>query len=316
MDIINTNININQQVIVTFVESANEFLQQTEIFRNKDSLSMNLINTISFSYSKRIIDEKCWWWIIRDINSPNEVIGIAVRTGPRALVLSKMPLYSIKDLAKKVSEEDDSFPSINGPVDVVNTFLEEYSKTLTNGSTRKPKLRIKLLLHEVKTFIEPQNIRGYCRKVTNSDEDIELAVKLLKLFFIEADIVSTFDILNFARAKIEEELFYFWIDTFDDGAEVVVAFGGHNLIIPDPNGEKGIGRVGPIYTCENYRCRGYAGFLTAFITSKLLQSNSRAILFTDAANPTSNGVYRRLGYEVVGDSIEYDLVWENEEITS
>ena len=31
------------------------------------------------------------------------------------------------------------------------------------------------------------------------------------------------------------------------------------------------------------------------------------MLFTDAANPTSNGVYRRLGYEKVDELVECSL---------
>lgn len=219
-----------------------------------------------------------------------------------------MSKFSSESLCRTICLEDDEFPSVNGPEDVVNYFLEEYSKSSTNGSRRIRKLKMKQLIYEVNTLIEPSNIRGYPRKLTTNESDLEIGVKLFKLFLDEVEMESNFDILQSIRSKIADELFYFWIDSFEDGAETIVAIGGHSLIVPDPTGGKSIGRIGPIYTCEEHRCKGYAAYLTSFLTSKLLQLNSRVILFTNASNPISNGVYHRLGYEVVGDSIEYDLI--------
>jgi predicted GNAT family acetyltransferase len=63
----------------------------------------------------------------------------------------------------------------------------------------------------------------------------------------------------------------------------------------------GVGRVGPVYTPPERRGRGYAAAVTSLATQRLLDAGARPMLFTDLANPTSNGVYARLGYERVGD---------------
>jgi uncharacterized protein len=65
-------------------------------------------------------------------------------------------------------------------------------------------------------------------------------------------------------------------------------------------------RIGPVYTPPEHRRRGYATSLTAEVTHRLLERGHRAcFLYTDLANPTSNAIYARIGYERVCDSVEY-----------
>jgi predicted GNAT family acetyltransferase len=63
----------------------------------------------------------------------------------------------------------------------------------------------------------------------------------------------------------------------------------------------GSSRIGPVYTPPAYRCRGYAAAVTAAATRDILEEGAVPVLFTDLANPTSNGVYQRLGYYPVAD---------------
>ncbi|MDX6339003.1 MAG: hypothetical protein QOG05_6343, partial [Streptosporangiaceae bacterium] len=61
-------------------------------------------------------------------------------------------------------------------------------------------------------------------------------------------------------------------------------------------------RVGPVYTPPGLRGKGYAGAVTCAVSQAARDSGaSRVLLFTDLANPTSNGLYQRLGYEPVED---------------
>ncbi|MCM3883049.1 GNAT family N-acetyltransferase [Frankia sp. R82] len=56
-------------------------------------------------------------------------------------------------------------------------------------------------------------------------------------------------------------------------------------------------RVGPVYTPPALRRHGYAGAVTAAVSQAALDAGAREVLlFTDLANPTSNGVYQRLGF--------------------
>ncbi|MEU5475584.1 GNAT family N-acetyltransferase [Streptomyces lydicus] len=64
----------------------------------------------------------------------------------------------------------------------------------------------------------------------------------------------------------------------------------------------GTARVAPVYTPPELRGRGYAGAVTAAVSQAAKDSGAQEVLlFTDLANPTSNALYRRLGYRPVED---------------
>ena len=74
---------------------------------------------------------------------------------------------------------------------------------------------------------------------------------------------------------------------------------------PTPHGI----RIAGVYTPPELRGRGYATACVAAL-SRLQMERGRefCFLFTDAANPTSNAIYRRIGYEQVAEVIALDFI--------
>jgi hypothetical protein len=65
-------------------------------------------------------------------------------------------------------------------------------------------------------------------------------------------------------------------------------------------------RIGPVYTPPELRRHGYASSLTAAASGDQLRRGRRFVfLFTDLANPTSNKIYRAIGYEPMCDVDQY-----------
>ncbi|WP_431034536.1 GNAT family N-acetyltransferase [Streptomyces sp. P6-2-1] len=65
-------------------------------------------------------------------------------------------------------------------------------------------------------------------------------------------------------------------------------------------------RVTTVYTPPEHRRHGYAAAVTTAVTEDALAAGCTEILLnTDAANPTSNALYRRLGYVPVRDFQSY-----------
>ena len=81
---------------------------------------------------------------------------------------------------------------------------------------------------------------------------------------------------------------------------------GHANPVATPSGL--VTRVGPVFTPAENRGRGYGSALTAALSSELLRGGSRVMLYADADNPTSNGVYQRLGYRLLDDVVQFDAV--------
>jgi predicted GNAT family acetyltransferase len=69
-----------------------------------------------------------------------------------------------------------------------------------------------------------------------------------------------------------------------------------------------VGRLGPVYTLPEARGRGFGSAITAVVARVLLAQGATVMLYADADNPTSNGVYERLGFRAVDEHIEADLL--------
>jgi len=65
--------------------------------------------------------------------------------------------------------------------------------------------------------------------------------------------------------------------------------------------------VSYVYTPNQYRRKGYASFLVAFVTKEILGEKPMATLYTDLSNPTSNSIYMKIGYRPYCDSVMYDI---------
>jgi GNAT superfamily N-acetyltransferase len=76
------------------------------------------------------------------------------------------------------------------------------------------------------------------------------------------------------------------------------------LVPPDP-AVAGQARIGPVYTPPAHRGRGYGGAVTTAVSQQALAAGvTEVLLYTDLANPTSNALYQRLGYQPVADSVQ------------
>ena len=70
---------------------------------------------------------------------------------------------------------------------------------------------------------------------------------------------------------------------------------------PTPNGIA----VNLVYTPPEKRGRGYATACVAGVSQRQLDGGKTfCTLFTDLANPTSNAVYQRVGYQPLADFAE------------
>ena len=69
----------------------------------------------------------------------------------------------------------------------------------------------------------------------------------------------------------------------------------------------GAARVGPVYTPPELRGRGYASAMVAGVSADVRATGHRCILYTDLHNPTSNSIYRNIGYLAVAEGLAYNF---------
>lgn len=99
-----------------------------------------------------------------------------------------------------------------------------------------------------------------------------------------------------------------WLDPTSHDSGLVLWSDGRRVVSmagytgPTPTGIT----VLSVYTPPELRGRGYASACTAALTQRLLDQGRRQVfLSTDVTNPTSNAMYRRIGYRQLGDATIY-----------
>lgn len=281
---------------VTLLDSASEFLKQTELLRAADPFRTNILGSVASSVADGSRTyEKYFWWVIA--NEKSEIIGAAMRTAPHGILLSPMPLEAVRDLALAVSLHDRELPEAAGP----STVIEEFIRAYQDSGTRESKRSTEEVDHELLYILKKLNVPTVPGAMENATrDDYKKIYAWLVEFGNEAGLL-----MRNLEESIEDGLnrgsLRFWRVENE-----IVSMAGHAPLVITPSGT--VGRIGPVYTPPLHRRRGYAGVLTATLSQTLVEQGARVMLFTDAKNLTSNGVYKRIGYELMDENKKFKFV--------
>lgn len=217
------------------------------------------------------------------------VRAAALQTPPWNLVISTSDDEAAIDaIADALALEP--LPGVTAPKDVAARFVARWTVAARARATIEMQERIFRL---ERVTPPPRPAHGTWRIVDARDRD--LVARWLVAFAHEATPAAPplDDPLAVADRWIAQKsrIGYVWED--EDQVVSLAGAGGET-----PNGI----RIGPVYTPPEHRGRGYASSLTAAATQDQLDRGRRFVfLFTDLANPTSNRIYRSIGYEPVCD---------------
>ena len=223
------------------------------------------------------------------VEEAGTVVGCLLRTPPHGVVLSRFEsLEAVDEVAEAVLDMHPGLPGAVGPNDVVARFATTWSR-LTGASAR---LGIRQRVHAAAAVRDLPRAPGRMREA--GPEDIPTVLSWIRAFADEAlgDMPHVEDVEATYRRR-EADPDGAWLLWDDDGPVSLAAYGS-----PTPTGT----RVGPVYTPPELRGRGYATSLVVELTAERLATGlGFCFLFTDLANPTSNAIYARIGYEPVAD---------------
>lgn len=224
------------------------------------------------------------------VESNGEIVATAIRTPPHKLLLSKASnLEALTLIAQDLDLE--TLPGVSGLVPEVETFLRSW-QGLTGQSYR---LLTEMRIHQLTALQSLVTASGHLRLVTERDRD--LLIEWLSAFHAETGLEVVEDFERIVAHQLKAQNTYLW----EDNAPVSLA-GGRKFTAT-------ASRIGPVYTPPAYRRKGYATACVAALSQKLLDEGcDRCFLFTDLANPTSNHIYREIGYIPVCDWHEYTFI--------
>lgn len=224
------------------------------------------------------------------VEREDSVVGVAFRTPPHKLGLTRMPLEAVPALVADVGKVYDRLRTVLGPIDVARAFAEEWTRL--RGGTAVPGMAQRILaLERVIPLRRPPT--GGLRVARQGEAP--LLADWVRAFHADTGIDGG-DAEGVVNAFVGQERLFVWDD---EGPRSMAAALGET-----PEGA----RIAYVYTPPRARGRGYASALTAALARALLDGGRRFVcLYTDRSAATPNRIYRRIGFQHVCDVGDVDL---------
>ena len=265
-----------------------EFLDRAKPLLMTDEACHNLLLGIPANLIARggAPDSPLYFAVVLD---GDRALAAAMMTPPHPLVLSQTPDRGALGLiARDLAAAGVMLSGVNAPIPLGEAFAIIWSE-LTGGHHEQAMAQ---RIYRLTAMRPVAGVPGSLRRAT--EEHRHLLVAWLRAFNAEAfaDHAAPFDAEQVVDRRLhgQTEGLYLWED---GGPRAVAGYTG-----PTPHGI----RVGPVYTPPEHRNHGYASACTAELSQLLLDRGYRfCFLYTDLANPASNRIYQRIGYEPVCD---------------
>ena len=225
-------------------------------------------------------------WIAQD---SGRTIGLALQSPLNdSALITKVNRRVARMIVQEIHGSGIALPGVLGDAGSAASFAAEWAEV-----TKVPVLVTRTSrLYEVRRVREPRMPEGRFRQATADDH--ALATEWAGNFASEggeeiADVAATVERL------ITERKIWLW----ETDVPVSMCVGSAPAA--------GIVVVQAVYTPSTSRNFGYAGACVATLSQRTLSQNNRCVLYADIANPISNALYRRLGYEPVFEALAFSF---------
>jgi ribosomal protein S18 acetylase RimI-like enzyme len=219
-------------------------------------------------------------------------LGAALQLPGEALLVSGLPPAMAKTAAAEVSTASVALPGVRGTRDTATAFADAWC-SVTGAQAME---EIARALYRLDDLVPPNGVLGASR--LSGPADAELVIDWLDGFFVDAD----------GATSDREARRGYLSDIIGDGGHVALwSVDGVPVSMARVHAPAaGMCRIGPVYTPPENRGRGFGAAVTAAAVRHAHRRGARhVVLFADVANPVANGIYRRLGFVPVAESLEY-----------
>ncbi len=241
--------------------------------------------------------DELWWWVERcDGARPADdgtVVAALMQTPPHGAYLAGTDPEALRELARRLWAVRPDLLSVGGPDGAAEVFAQEWARC--GGPPARVAMRQRLLL--ARALVEPPPVDGRHRLAVEADLPV---LRPWGEAFVEEATPGGLRV-DHVTGRVAARLLHVWEV---DGRPVSM------VAVTTPQAD--VSRVQLVYTPPPLRGRGYAAACVAAVTREELANPGRAcMLYTDAANPTSNALYERLGYRRLAEAV--DLVFERDD---
>lgn len=230
------------------------------------------------------------WWT----DDAGQTAGALLQMPGRSLFLSRCPIRAVDDLADVLDRHADRIPEVRVAVEQETAARAAMSRC----TGADPTVVIRTRLYRLGKLVPPDpGPEGTSHLATAAE--LPLVTHWFTDFIAEIGEVETPEQL---AAQTEERIGRGEIRLWRTADGIPAAMAALSAPI------EGMSRISLVYTPQEHRRHGYAGALTTELAQTALDAGTEQILLiTDLANPTSNALYQRLGFEPVSESVV--LAW-------
>lgn len=216
----------------------------------------------------------------------DDTLGVVVQspvTFPAILTPMETPVATA--MADAIVEAGVALPGITADAATAATFAGQWSERSKSAATPFQGLR----LYELFEIREVPPTEGTLRQAGAKERS--LMIVWTRAFQREIDEADDDTELRVDRGLAAGEL---WL--WDRGGETVSMAVSRKPV-------HGVVRLSGVYTPPEKRKHGYAAACVHALSKRLGDAGYRCILYTDLDNPTSNSIYRRIGYRAVAEAL-------------
>jgi predicted GNAT family acetyltransferase len=263
-------------------EDAAAFLRAVEPLLVEDPVRNNVL--LSLVHQRVAHPEPGRYWSIEQRGS---IAGAVFQSPPTfPALVTAMPPALIPEAVEHVLDDGVQLPGVTADAATAARFAGAWTEQTRSGAAPTLAQRI----YEVQHVVAPAATPGRRRLAGAGDRDVLVA-------WFAGFAAEIGDPPGDEGAAVDRRVAAEQVWVWEDGTPVAFAA----LTAPI----EGVVRVGPVYTAPDARGRGYASALVAQLSASVLERSLRCILYADLDNPTSNGIYRAIGYRAVDEVVRY-----------
>lgn len=282
-------------MIVQRYTTAREFLAQTQEYLEQQEV----INSLPLGLCLRMsrgTEQPLHQPFFAALFHDNTIVAVALRTPPHHPIIvcntNDRCQKEMELLARVLIDEQPDIAGVAGRVPAVQFCAE----AMAAYSKRSAVIAMQMRLYKATKIVPATPCQGGARLATLADADI-LTVWTQKF---SQETLQTPMAEQKIQSMVADRILRGEISVWDNGSVVSMA--------AKVRSTRTTASVASVYTPKEYRGHGYATANVAALSQQLLATGySTCVLFTDTANPTSNAIYQRIGYQPVCDFTHYKI---------
>src|SRR5580658_78243 len=280
-------------VTVLFSEDPAFVLRRTDKFLSSEPVLHNLI--LSILHSRVTEGDPGRYWIALH---EEETVGVVVQSPLEyPATLTPMGPQAVMALVDAIAEAGVTLPGVNGDAATAASFAGQWSERCKSAAAPFQGTRLyeflgyEFLGYEFLDLGKGPPTEGHLRQAGPRDRS-------LMILWTRAFQDEIGESANDTEIRVDRWLAAGQIWVWDRNGETTSM-----AVSREP--AQGVVRLSGVYTPPEKRKHGYAAACVHALSEHLRGGGYRCVLYTDLGNPSSNSVYRRIGYRAVAEVLRY-----------